>query len=558
MRSGDIMMLPLVSPLNFSQDKELNYIECNDSVFSFDGRFSQTSSPGTVSPRPTLPDIGPFKHLLNIVEDKIQLLTENVNHMRKEIDEKNGTIHKLLDFINKVVHPKEVNDDDKYNDSVSEYNREVSEHNVINQRENITMRKKTKDCREPIVVDEVQVVEATKYDEQLEQTLSTTSITAIPAETCDSGRFEEEINFLKSEIINKNRVIDHLLGMRSDPRHRLIIEDEEDDDDNEAAHDTVPLHDNEGESMLDSTLEVMERLFVDEMTSIDSTLQLFDVTKEIDMNDVLEDTKEDEDVLEETKYPEEDPTFNEDVINKRIDNIEEMIVEMKRKAESTEEMSSVAPWDKHGNGFASNYMRKNGHQPGKGLGKSGHGITEPISTEKMFNAVSANDSAAWPKGTILIAGDSMIGGLEEQRMSRKHNVKVRSHLGATAGDMRDHLNALLRKKPDHLILHVHTNDAPHINSSADDIYDRLIDLKTLAESSVPGIEVVLSCPTVRRDNGLANAKLVQVKNRLKRSGLNIIDNDNILYDDLSRKGLHLKPPGTRKLAANMIAYMRSL
>ena len=331
------------------------------------------------------------------------------------------------------------------------------------------MRKKTKDCREPIVVEEEKVVEATKYDEQL----STTSITTIPAETGDSGRSEEEIDFLKSEIVNKNKIIDHLLGMRSDPRHRLIIEDEEDDDDNEAAHDTVPLHDNEGESMLDSTLEVMERLFVDEMTSIDSTLQLFDVTKEIEMNDVLEDTKEDEDVLEETKYPEEDPTFNEDVINKRIDNIEEMIVEMKRKAESTEEMSSVAPWDKHGNGFASNYMRKNGHQPGKGLGKSGHGITEPISTEKMFNVNSATDSAAWPKGTILIAGDSMIGGLEEQRMSRKHNVKVRSHPGATTGDMRDHLNALLRKKPDHLILHVHTNDAPDINTSADDIYDRL-------------------------------------------------------------------------------------
>ena len=548
------MMLPLVSPLKSCQD-EINYIECNDTLFSFDGEFSRTSSPGAISPRPTLPDIGPFKHLLNIVEDKIQLLTENVNHMRKEIDEKNATIHKLLDFINKVVYPKEVNDDDKYNDSVSEYNRKVSEHNIINQRDNITMRKKPKDCREPIVVEEEKVVDATKYDEQL----STTSITTIPAETGDSGRSEEEIDFLKSEIVNKNKIIDHLLGMRSDPRHRLIIEDEEDDDDD--PHDTVPFHDNEGESMHDCTLEVMERLFMDEMTSIESTRQEFDETQENQVNDVLEDTREDaedDDVLEETKYPEEDPTSKDDQITRRINDIEEMVLDMKKKAELTEEMSSVAPWDKHGNGFASNYMRKNGHQPGKGLGKSGHGITEPISTEKMFNVNSATDSAAWPKGTILIAGDSMIGGLEEQRMSRKHNVKVRSHPGATTGDMRDHLNALLRKKPDHLILHVHTNDAPDINTSADDIYDRLIDLKTFAESSVPGIDVVLSCPTVRRDNGLANAKLVQVKNRLKRSGLNIIDNDNILYDDLSRKGLHLKPPGTRKLAANMIAYVRSL
>ena len=139
------MILPLVSPLKSCQD-DIDYLECNDTLFSFDGELLQTSSPGTVSPRPrpTLPDIGPFKHLLDIVEDKIQLLTENADHMWKEIDEKNATIHKLLDFINKVVYPKEVNDDDKYNESVSEYNRGVSEHNMMNQRDNITVRKKNK------------------------------------------------------------------------------------------------------------------------------------------------------------------------------------------------------------------------------------------------------------------------------------------------------------------------------------------------------------------------------------------------------------------------------
>ena len=136
----------------------------------------------------------------------------------------------------------------------------------------------------------------------------------------------------------------------------------------------------------------MERLFIDEMTSIESTRQEFDETQGNEVNDVLEDTREDaedDDVLEETKYPEEDPTSKDDRITRRIDDIEEMVLDMKKKAELTEEMSSVAPWDKHGNGFASNYMRKNGHQPGKGLGKSGHGSTEPISTEKMFNVNSA-------------------------------------------------------------------------------------------------------------------------------------------------------------------------
>ena len=112
--------------------------------------------------------------------------------------------------------------------------------------------------------------------------------------------------------------------------------------------------------------------------------------------------------------------------------------------------------------------------------------------------------------------------------------------------------------PCNAILHTSTNDAVESSTSVDDIYDRLIDLKELAESSVPGIKVSLSCPTLRHDDGMANAKLVQVKNRLKRSGHCIIENDNIIFDDVSKKGLHLKTSGTRKLAANMIAYMRSL
>ena len=221
-------------------------------------------------------------------------------------------------------------------------------------------------------------------------------------------------------------------------------------------------------------------------------------------------------------------------------------------------MEEIAPWDSHSNGFASKYMKKKGHQLGQGLGKSGDGIIQPISAEKRtFVADESSDSSRWPRDTILIAGDSMIGGIHE-KMSKTYNVKVRSHPGATTRDMRDHLNALLRKKPSHLILHAGTNDAVDINTSADDIYDRLIDLKILAESSVPGIKVSLSPPTVRFDDGLANAKLLQVRNRLKRSGVCILDNDNIAFSDISKFGLHLKPSGTKKLAANMIAYMRSL
>ena len=152
----------------------------------------------------------------------------------------------------------------------------------------------------------------------------------------------------------------------------------------------------------------------------------------------------------------------------------------------------------------------------------------------------------------------MLQGLDEKRMARRRSVKVRPNPGATVRDMKDHLNALLRKKPDHLILHVHANDASNENVTSDMIFDRLMDLKDYAESKVPGMGVAISCPVVRRDNSLANVKQVQLKNRLKRSGTTIIDNDNITYDHLGKKGLHLNNRGTGKLAMNMIAFIRGL
>jgi lysophospholipase L1-like esterase len=225
--------------------------------------------------------------------------------------------------------------------------------------------------------------------------------------------------------------------------------------------------------------------------------------------------------------------------------------------ETMEDMASVAPWDCHGNGFASKYMIKNGHQPGKGLGKSENGIAVPISAEKKtFQPDSP--SQVWPAGTVLIAGDSMVGGLEGKKMSGSVKVQVRSHGGATINDMRDHLNALLRKRPSHLILHAHSNDASCRNTTSDDMYEELVDLKSFAESQVKDIRVTISCPILRTDNTLAHAKQIQLKNRLKRSGLVIIENDGITHDDLSRKGLHLKPSGSAKLAKNILNFLRSV
>ena len=549
------MRLPLLSVSATHSEKDggnFMYIECNDHSFS--------CSPLASSPRitPVSPQFNfePFKHLLHIVEDKVKLLTDDVDHLREEINEKNATIKKLIDFINKIVQPKGLSDTDEYNDSVGEYNEKVAEYNLGNQRKNITTRKRKR---------------PNECDDALE-----TEESVLPP-TIDT-QASDEITFLRNEIAHKNRVIEFLTRRNDfgiDPTHRTVFDEEEDDDLEEQEFAPVSMDD---DTIYDHTLEIMERLFIEDMPpgesthhsvqeagneslqpSVTETMEEYDDQLENDVDDdvvVISNDSVDNDV---TSAPEEEPTSYEDRINERIDKIEQMILQMNQNGDDDDdEMLSVAPWDKHGNGFASSYMKKNGHKPGTGLGKTGNGIIQPIPSEKKTFDTTKTNSVTWPKGTILIAGASMIQGLDETKMSRTGRVKVRSHGGATILDMHDHLNAILRKKPDHLIIHAHSNDASDKETTADDMFDRLMDLKSFSEDKVPNVKVTISCPILRTDNAVANNKQIQLKNRLMRSGLAIIVHDDIVGDDLGRKGLHLKPSGSRKLAKNIIDYLRNV
>ena len=64
---------------------------------------------------------------------------------------------------------------------------------------------------------------------------------------------------------------------------------------------------------------------------------------------------------------------------------------------------------------------------------------------------------AWKDGTVLIAGDSILNGIDEKRMGK--DIKVRANPGAEINDMFYYLSPLLSKKPKYVILHVSSNDS---------------------------------------------------------------------------------------------------
>jgi hypothetical protein len=223
--------------------------------------------------------------------------------------------------------------------------------------------------------------------------------------------------------------------------------------------------------------------------------------------------------------------------------------ESKRAASSVNHQQQHAAWEQHSLQFGSKVLNKWGYTGG-GLGKNGNGITSPIKAQS--STLSATSSDTWPANTTLLVGDSMLNGLQEERL-RRYNAKVEARPGATIKDMYNVITPLLSKKPSMIIIHAGTNDSPY--KPSDKIVHELLTLRRYVESNLPGGKVVLSCPIMRTDNKVANGVIRGVCSALS-SHNNIILNDKLDAFCLGKKGLHLNKKGCGKLAANFISEMQ--
>ena len=93
---------------------------------------------------------------------------------------------------------------------------------------------------------------------------------------------------------------------------------------------------------------------------------------------------------------------------------------------------------------------------------------------------------------------------------------------------------------------------------AKEVFYKEDNLKSYAESLVPGIKVTISCPTIRKDDNAAKVKVIHLRTLLRTAGIDIVLNGNVGVDLLGLKGLHLNQHGTRRLAKNFIEYLQCL
>ena len=222
---------------------------------------------------------------------------------------------------------------------------------------------------------------------------------------------------------------------------------------------------------------------------------------------------------------------------------------------------------------------------GKGLGKRGDGIIDPIIIQKktrfereevntenrniidrglgptFMQAISKEEYPTikvhkWSKNTILIATDSIYNQIDEKRLSRKYNVRVRAFSGASVEDMYWYLYPLLKKEPDYVILHVGTNNCTY--DTPEDILCNILRLKQHIQAVLPNCQVILSQPIIRTDSKKAASTMHQLISLFNELNVFMLDNSNIGEGHLGKKGHHLNTRGTSRLAMNLISFIRNL
>ena len=105
----------------------------------------------------------------------------------------------------------------------------------------------------------------------------------------------------------------------------------------------------------------------------------------------------------------------------------------------------------------------------------------------------------WRKNTTLLVGDSIVSGIEENRISHHwRKVKLKSFLGATIEDMYEYIKPLLKKYQKNIILHIGTNSIANVTSRT--VLDKLLSLKAFVEKALPDCNVCISNLILRTDN----------------------------------------------------------
>lgn len=127
--------------------------------------------------------------------------------------------------------------------------------------------------------------------------------------------------------------------------------------------------------------------------------------------------------------------------------------------------------------------------------------------------------------------------------------------------MDDYLRPLIKRKPEHLILHVGTNDIGD-GESLHSVAERIVDVATKTLQHSPSTGVAISTLLTRSDKCNLDDKILETNNILKSlcstNGLVLIEHPLINATCLNRRGLHVNRKGSSVLTTDFKSHIASL
>ena len=104
------------------------------------------------------------------------------------------------------------------------------------------------------------------------------------------------------------------------------------------------------------------------------------------------------------------------------------------------------------------------------------------------------------KKLVVIASDSIVKQVGENKMLRNKSIKVRCFPGAKVEDMADYTGPLLKSQHTTIIVHAGTNNLK--SEDAIMVKNKLLTLRDKIEQKHPNTAVILSTLTLRMDDQL--------------------------------------------------------
>ena len=169
---------------------------------------------------------------------------------------------------------------------------------------------------------------------------------------------------------------------------------------------------------------------------------------------------------------------------------------------------------------------------------------------------SHQPTEAGTKKHVALVGDSMTKPINGRKLSKSIRVTSHSFPGATLEDLADYVKPVLKRKPDHVIIHAGTNNLR--NDSPRQIKEKMSKVIDGIKQEDPTVGITISSVINWTDKPLNN-KILQVNQLLEEycnaNNFDFIMNNNINSNSLNAGGLHLNPKGIQTLAANLRNYI---